>query len=71
MIVMRFLKKHFKDELFIFEIGNRYFNWADLLRSCTDTNRYLLNLKILYKFYKGLWREVKITQKCDLQQSKE
>jgi len=28
-------------------------------------------MKILYKFYKDLWREVRGTQKCDLQQKSE
>jgi len=38
-------------------------------KSYTDTNGYPSNLKTSYKFYKGK-REIKITQKCDLQQSK-
>jgi len=49
----------------------RYLNQIDFLRSYMDANGYLSNLKILYKFYKGLWHEIKITQKCGLQQSRE
>jgi len=65
---MKFLKQ-FKD--WTFEIGNRYFNQIDLLRNYTNANGYLSNLKILYKFYEGLWHEVKIIQKCGLWKLKE
>jgi len=65
-------KNIWKLEISTFEIGNWYFNLTNSLQLHTDTNGYChSNLKICYKLYKDLRREVKITQKCSLQQSKE
>ena len=61
MFITKLKKNILKVEIFTFEIGNWYFNLTNSSWSYVDTNGYPLNVKIFYKFYKSLWREVKIS----------